>query len=212
MNYTVKRDLQEFGPYSLAELQRYVSTGNVLLTDLCRSEGMTDWMPVSQVIGSIPVPAAAPAPAAGPPAVYYPPPPNLHWGLVLAIGIVTCGIFAYVWAFIEASWVKKIDPSSKAIIYYAISTATLLVEIGLDVSGNQQLTALGSLIGLVGAVFFIVAAFSMRSSIENHFNSVEPIGLALSGVMTFFFSVYYFQYHFTKINEMKARQAMGARP
>jgi hypothetical protein len=212
MNYTVKRDLQEFGPYSLAELQRYVSTGNVLLTDLCRSEGMTEWMPVSQVIGTIPVPVVAPAPVAGPPAVYYPPPPNLHWGLVLVIGIVTCGVFAWVWAFVEASWVKKVDPSSKAIIYYAIGTAALLVAIGLSVSGDRQMAALGTVINLGGAIIFLVAAFSMRSSIENHFNTAEPIGLALSGVMTFFFSVYYFQYHFTQINEMKARQAMGIRP
>jgi len=61
MNYFIKRDLQEYGPYTLAELQRYVASGNVLLTDLCRSEGMNDWVPVSQVIGNIPVPAAAPA-------------------------------------------------------------------------------------------------------------------------------------------------------
>ena len=61
MNYFVKRDIQEYGPYTLAELQRYVATGNVLLTDLCRSDGMSEWISVSQVIGNIPVPVAAPA-------------------------------------------------------------------------------------------------------------------------------------------------------
>ena len=40
-----------------------------MLTDLCRSEGLTDWVPVSQVIGNIPVPAA-PQPAHGAPAAY----------------------------------------------------------------------------------------------------------------------------------------------
>ena len=83
MNYFIKRDLTEFGPYTLAELQRYVASGNVLLTDSCRSDGMTDWMPVSQVIGTIPVPAAAQAPTAAAQASLYPPPPALHWGLVL---------------------------------------------------------------------------------------------------------------------------------
>jgi hypothetical protein len=43
----------------------------------------------------------------------------------------------------------------------------------------------------------------MRSDIEEHYNSAEPIALVLSGVMTFFFNVYYFQYHFTRINELK---------
>ena len=43
----------------------------------------------------------------------------------------------------------------------------------------------------------------MRRSMEEHFNGPEPIGLSLSGVMTFFFGIYYFQYHFTRINELK---------
>jgi hypothetical protein len=38
---------------------------------------------------------------------------------------------------------------------------------------------------------------------EQHFNGPEPIGLSLSGVMTFFFGMLYFQYHFTRINELK---------
>jgi len=84
MNYFIKRDLQEYGPYTLAELQRYVASGNVLLTDLCRSEGMNDWVPVSQVIGNIPVPAAAPAPTpasvAAAAAAQYPA-PRLFTGL-----------------------------------------------------------------------------------------------------------------------------------
>ena len=64
-------------------------------------------------------------------------------------------------------------------------------------------------IGLLAA--WITAAFTMRADIEDHYNSAEPIGLSLSGVMTFFFSVFYFQYHFTRINEMK-RQQMGGYP
>ena len=62
---------------------------------------------------------------------------------------------------------------------------------------------------LGGGIMWLVAAFNMRSSIEDHFNSAEPIGLSLNGVMTFFFSIYYFQYHFTRINEMKQRQMAG---
>ena len=47
MNYFIKRELNEYGPYTLADLQKYVASGNILLTDLCRSEGMADWGPVS---------------------------------------------------------------------------------------------------------------------------------------------------------------------
>src|SRR5262247_1189747 len=114
MNYFIKRDLNEYGPYSLADLQKYVASGNILLTDLCRSEGLTDWVPVSQVIGNIPVPAT-PQPAAAVPGTYSAPgtyaapapspcpaPPNLHWAICVLLSVITCGIFSVVWIMIEA--------------------------------------------------------------------------------------------------------------
>jgi hypothetical protein len=64
MNYFISRNGQEYGPYTLADLQRYVAAGSILVTDMTRSEGMTDWVPVSQVIGNIPVPVVAAHPPA----------------------------------------------------------------------------------------------------------------------------------------------------
>lgn len=230
MNYFIKRDLSEYGPYTLADLQKYVASGNILLTDLCRSEGLVDWVPVSQVIGNIPVPAAAPQPVAGTvyggPAAYggaqagyaqqavsqYPPPPNLHWGLVVLLGVLTCGIFGWVWAFVQAAWVKKVQPESKALLYYGIAIGLLTLMFvaaftaGASGRANEVSNPAFLLLRIGGGIMWLVAAFSMRSSIEDHFNSAEPIGLSLNGVMTFFFSIYYFQYHFTQINEMKQRQ------
>ena len=221
MNYFIKRDLNEYGPYSLADLQKYVASGNILLTDLCRSEGLADWVPVSQVIGNIPVPAPpqAVAPTAGayPASVVsqYPPPPNLHWGLCILLGVVTCGIFAVVWMMVQALWIRKVQPASKAVIYvgsviglWAFSFFFAFFQTFSAARGHNDpaLQGLVLLINLSFTVLWIVSAFSMRSSIEEHFNSAEPIGLSLSGVMTFFFNVYYFQYHFTHINEMKRRQ------
>ena len=236
MNYFIKRDLSEYGPYTLADLQKYVASGNVLLMDLCRSEGLADWVPVSQVIGNIPVPVAAPQPMAGTvyggPATYggaqagyapqaasqYPPPPSLHWGLVVLFGVLTCGFFGWVWAFVQAAWVKKVQPESKALLYYGISISLLVFMIiaaftagatgrAGDVNGPIFLV-----LRLGGGIMWLVAAFNMKSSIEEHFNSAEPLGLSLNGVMTFFFSVYYFQYHFTRINEMKQQHQMMGYP
>jgi GYF domain 2/Domain of unknown function (DUF4234) len=208
MNYYIKRELQEYGPYTLADLQRYVASGNILLTDLTRSEGLNDWVPVSQVIGNIPVPVAAPAPAAGDPGAAYPAPPSLHWGIVLLLGIVTCGIFGWVWALIEASWMKKVEASSKALTYYIIALGLFALTIGLSMA--PQYKPFSGLLNLAGLVMWLVAAFNMKASLEEHYNSAEPIGLQLSGVMTFFFNVYYFQYHLTRIAEMKNKRAMGA--
>jgi len=59
MEYFVKRGEQRFGPYSLSDLQQYVQSGNLVVEDLAQSEGMADWVPVSQVLGNIPAMAMA---------------------------------------------------------------------------------------------------------------------------------------------------------
>jgi len=210
VNYFIKRDLNEYGPYSLAELQRYVATGNILLTDLCRSEGIQDWVPVSQVIGNIPVPPTAPvAPpfAATPPQVSpYPPPPSLHWALVLLLAVVTCGLFGWVWAIVEAAWVKKVQPASNGILYWGIAIGLQVVYIALSVSQDPGMKAFGTITELAALVIWIVGAFNIKSSLEEHFTVAEPMGLQLSGAMTFFFNLYYFQYHFSRIIEIKRSQ------
>jgi hypothetical protein len=43
----------------------------------------------------------------------------------------------------------------------------------------------------------------MRDALVEYYNTVEPINLRLSGVMTFFFSFLYFQYHFSRIANWK---------
>src|SRR5947209_7706324 len=79
MNYWVSRGGQNYGPYSLADLQRYVASGNISPTDLARSESMSQWLPVGQILSggeSAQPPAAeipspqAPAQSAGAPQSY----------------------------------------------------------------------------------------------------------------------------------------------
>jgi GYF domain 2 len=242
MRYYIKRDLNEYGPYTLADLQRYVAQGNIVLTDLARSEGMTDWAPVSQILGTIAVPVAPPAaagtlysgapaaagtvysgpPAAGPgygaapayaapAAMSGPTPPDFHWALVLLIAFVTCGLFNTVWLFVEAAFVKKIVPQSKGLLFLILGTAGVFVvqfvNVGLTIANRGEanpviaVVALALILGCV--VLDIVGIFTLRSDLETYYNSTENIGLRLSGVMTFFFAVYYFQHHFSRISKWK---------
>jgi hypothetical protein len=221
VNYFIKREIQEYGPYSLAELQRSVATGNILLTDLCRRDGMKHWLLVSQVIGNMAVPAAAPAPvavAAMQPSP-YPPPPSLHWVIVLLLSILTCGLFGCAWMIVQAIWVKKVQPSSKALLYLCPAIVLSIAAGILGAFPDENLQTLGVIPNIGGSVLWIVASFSMKSSIEEHYNLAEPLGLTtrgwlpetidawtLSGIMTFFFNVYYFQYHFTRIIALKRSQ------
>lgn len=243
MKYYIQRQLNEYGPYTLADLQRYVAQGSIQLTDLTRSEGMTDWVPVSQVIGNIPAPqpaAVVPVPGSamagagnaygatgtvyggpgqvpGGVPVYGAPvvpgliPPDFHWALVLLVNFF-CNVFQIVWLFIEAGFVKKIDSESKGIAFLAGSLVTEIVAVvvlftSIGMNPNQEpspgVFVPFILIALAGVVLHLIGIFQMRSSLENYYNTTEPINLRLSGVMTFFFAVYYFQYHFSRIANWK---------
>src|SRR5580698_9958670 len=125
MLYHVTRNGVNYGPYTLEDLQRYVASGNVLPSDLAKSDDMAEWLPVSQILGgSAPPPSPAASYVAGAAPVYaapgaiYPDPPNLHWALVLVIGIFTCGLFCVVWDFVQSSWMRRVNPRSNALLLY----------------------------------------------------------------------------------------------
>lgn len=217
--YMIQRDGKEFGPYSLADIQRYLGTGNILLQDLARAEDSVEWVPVAQILGSPTGNAyAPPIPAVG---QEYMDPPNLHWALVLLLGFFTCGIFVIVWDLVQALWVKKIEPGSKALFYYVAFVGLWVINMIITFTQMGTLSShhvttpmtplgiLSSLISLVYFVLIIVYRFSMRRSLEEHFNTVDPVGLSLGPVMTFFFGGLYFQYHFNRINAIKRAYRMA---
>ncbi|MBZ5529965.1 MAG: GYF domain-containing protein [Acidobacteriia bacterium] len=293
MKYYIQRGLNEYGPYTLADLQRYIASGNIQLSDLTRNESMTEWVPVSEVIGNIPLPAPAASagapygstPAAGTGTVYggatpasatgaasgpsspgsiptygnpagsytgastpaggtvygspgapggpaYPGalpayetgamrgalmPPDLHWALVLLIGFF-CGLFSLVWMFMEASFVKKLRPQNSGMAFYigavVVYVLTVIVYFGVIISavgttgGREPELPVGALLfclllGVTAWALMIIGSFKLRDGLVEYYNTVEPINLRLSGVMTFFFALYYFQYHFSRIAAWK---------
>ena len=213
MTFQVSRNGQMYGPYTLEDLQRYVAAGNILPTDLAKGEDMADWVPVAQILGS----AAAPAyttPAAYPqqPGVAYPDPPNLHWGLELLLGFLTCGLFVVVWNLVIASWANRIQPASKALMYYIIATVLIVLNFGgswgiiIAIShGNPHphQSIVRNLVALACWVIRLIARFTLRDTLEQHFNGPEPLGLRLNAAMTFFFGGIYFQYKLNEINQIK---------
>jgi len=222
MLYHVSRNGQNYGPYTLEDLQKYVASGNVLLTDLAKSDDMRDWVPVAQVLGvapSAPVAYAPPIqPGYPPPQVMaYPDAPNLSWGLVLLFAFFTCSLFMFVWNLVLASWMKRVQPNSKAIFYYSVATVLSVLQIGFGTHSQTHVVTPGvhwwvtnytthplmNLLGLCTWIVRLIARFTMRSDLEEHFNGPEPVGLSLSGVMTFFFGGLYFTYHLNRINELK---------
>ena len=222
MPYHVSREGQTYGPYTLEDLQRYVSTGNVLLSDLAKLDDSSEWIPVAQILGgsAAPPPPVAPitpgyeAPPAmsyGAPTGIYPDPPNLHWALVLVFTIFTCGLFGVIWELVQLIWLRRVAPATKAMPYFigyvALSFMGGAVSAGMSAAmlhGAQPRSSFfSSILSLAAFVFVILYRFAMKNSLEQHFNGPEPIGLRLGPIMTFFFGGLYFQYHFNRINEIK---------
>jgi len=217
MTYQVSRNGQMYGPYTLEDLRRYVVSGNVQLTDMAKSEDMPDWVPVAQILGAA-TPAAVPTPTYAVPPGYqqpsgvaYPDPPNLNWGLELLLGLFTCGIFVIVWNLILAAWANRIQPTSKALIFYIAATVLIVLNVGgswgvliaIAHHAEPHRSVLGSLISIACWVVRLIARFTLRDTLEQHFNGPEPLGLRLNPVMTFFFGGIYFQYKLNEINQIK---------
>lgn len=205
MEYFVKRGEQRFGPYSLSDLQQYVQSGNVATEDLAQSEGMTEWVPVSQVLGNIPAPlmgvgSSAIAPAAEPRLV--PLPPNLHWLIVLVLGMLTRSWFNPVWALVQANWARKLSGDNKPMVLVAMYPAGMITGVA-TIALYRNLVALGALFIIAGWIVYIVGMFSIKAAMEEYYTSTENIGLQLSGAMTFFFGTVYLQYHVNSIARWK---------
>jgi hypothetical protein len=198
----------------LEDLRRYVASGNVLPTDLAKNEDMPDWLPVAQILGMPEAPApiyAAPLGDPASPVAQFPDPPNLNWGLELLLGLLTCGLFVVVWNLIIAAWANRVQPASKALMYYIVATVLIVLNLGgsygvfLSVAHHHphHQSVLSSLLSLATWVARLVARFTLRDTLERHFNGPEPLGLRLNAVMTFFFGGIYFQYKLNRINEIK---------
>ena len=240
MHYQVSRNGQTYGPYTLEDLQSYVASGNVLPTDLAKSEEMPDWIPVSQLLGAQPAPATTPAfgtpgysnpdqpytpmpsSAAALAASPYPDAPNLHWGLVLLFAVLSCSLFMWVWNLIVAAWLKRVQPNATSLFYYLGAVVLTVVQFSVSIPATLHLGAMGpgihhsswspvgSGIGLITWIVRLIARFMQRASLEEHFNGPEPVGLQLNPVMTFFFGGLYFQYHLNRINAIKQAARYGA--
>ena len=209
MEYFVKRGEQRFGPYSLTDLQQYVQSGNVATEDLAQSEGMQEWIPVNQILGNIPAPVRGPEATAVPvpERQLVPLPPNLHWAIVLILGVVTRQLFNLVWAMVQANWARRLSGDNKPMVLVAMYPAGIIAAILAGVLYPRSPWIAG-LLTLGGAIVYLFGMFSIKAAMEEYYNSTENIGLQLSGAMTFFFSTVYIQYHINSIARWKKTGAL----
>lgn len=214
MLYRISRNGQQFGPYSEAEVARYMGTGNILPSDLAQAEGAEEWLPVVELFPATPGPGARARKAVPPPGTeerLYPDPPNLPWWMALVLGLATVLAFFVVWDIVEAAWLRRVQRSSSALWLYILVAVlyiaklptvwqNTLYNLGLDVPVGNTYTYAVLLLSLIS---LLAARFLFRRELLLHFNREEPLGLRLNWLMTLLFGGLYFQYQFNRINDRK---------
>jgi hypothetical protein len=213
MNYFVKRGTEQLGPFSLADLQKQVQAGKISLGDLAQSEGMNDWAMVSQVIGTIAVPAPVAYGAVQPavePVAKVELPPNLHWLVILLMNIVSnawpvAALFNMGWMLMLANWARKLNGNVNTLVLVAMYPAGIIAGAFAGAVNRDRNTGglIGALLIIGGVIAFLIGTFKIKGAMEEYYNSTENIGLRLSGVMTFFFSTVYLQYWVNELHKRK---------
>jgi hypothetical protein len=131
--------------------------------------------------------------------------PRPYWSLVSNLGFEA-------WAIYLCLWIRKLEPGAMSIFW---CSAFVVLELVINVPAgpppaNAGITIIGGILALLAIALWIVTIYLIRAELHYHYNVREPIGLYLGGVMTFFFSFLYFQYHLYKIAQLKQRY--GDRP
>jgi hypothetical protein len=219
MSYFIYRNQQQYGPYTLQDLQSQIAGGTMVAADQARNAQGGPWTTVGDILAQASQGLVPPAAPAYPVAPSYPGavgvstvplPPNLHWAILLLIGIVF-NPFTLGWQIYQMIWIRKIDKESKALLYFGLAFGSFLVlfiiGVAIVAQNTQNPNPFGFVVMALGflslVVFFVLCNFDIRRSMVTYYNTVEPIGLRLSGVMTFFFNVYYFQHHMSRIANWK---------
>lgn len=204
----IGRGGQKYGPYEEAVLRRWVQEGKVEPDVLAWRTGMAEWVPLATLLPGMDVPPPMPPPSAGwaprgfsaredggfapDPRATFQTPPSLHWFVVLLLTMVTGGIFGWIWMFVQASWVGKIDKRSKAIALFILALVSYLIGFSLTTQKTPA-TSLAALLIMLGAIIVIyVGIFSMADSMKRE-AARRGLNLRIGGVTLFFLNMYYLQ-------------------
>ena len=57
MNITIARNGQQFGPYTIEQVNAFIASGQILYSDMALQEGASQWLPLSTVLGVAPPPS-----------------------------------------------------------------------------------------------------------------------------------------------------------
>ena len=113
------------------------------------------------------------------------------------------------WAFYLCLWIRSLDADFRSPFWCDVY---LLVEVSwaaLTIHQNPTVLVqeVAGVLKVASVVLGIATIYMIRADLQKHYNEREPIGLQLSGAMTWFFSFLYFQAELYPIAQSKKRKA-----
>ena len=201
MKYFIGRGEQEFGPYSLEEIRRYVGTGNIAPSDLAREEGGASWTPVhalpTEELPAITLAASSALAAKA---------PNLHWIIVLILSVFCGFLFALPWALVQAWWAKRADPFCRAWRNYLIGmglwVGAFVISLAMEHERGQASGLVFLLMLLAGSILFLMGRFEIKRTIEQVYSELGA-PQEINGGLTLFFGEIHLQYHLSAIRKLQ---------
>lgn len=157
----------------------------------------------------------------------YPSPPRVHWFVLFCASICVDVLFTIyaparyqglltsiavdAWAFYLCVWIRSLDDDARSPFWCDAYVIVQLAAAALETWRNPPfLPALTELLLVFASlVLGIATIFLIRSDLERHYNEREPYGLRLSGVMTLFFSFFYFQYYLRRIAKWREAERLA---
>jgi hypothetical protein len=161
------------------------------------------------------------------PNIEYPPPPRVHWFILLLAWFALAILIAWqvptrwqnlanslvvdAWVFNLCLWIRSLDQDARSPFWCDVY---LIVELSCAAMSSRQTPSnlydsITGILVLASAVLGIVTIFLIRADLLKHYNQREPIGLELSGMMTWFFSFLYFQARLYPIAQARKRRSAG---
>lgn len=157
--------------------------------------------------------------------VEYPPPPRVHWAVLLLAFIALALLIAWLapepywnllnslvfdsWVFYLCIWIRSLDADARSPFWCDLY---LIVELSCAAMSIRQTSsalylAIGGILQIASAVLGLATIYLIRADLLKHYNEREPIGLYLGSVPTWFFSFFYFQSQLYPIAQERYRQA-----
>ena len=129
-----------------------------------------------------------------------PGPPRLHWTIVLVLSIVTLGLFMDVWLLVQALWVRKHDPQSRAFPVFLWSVVLTVVAEILNMM--HEATSVAAVLFIASLVLGLVATFAVRDFLAAYIRGSTGRPAYLGSFLTLILGPIYLQYHMNRLRAL----------